>query len=176
MPYRSNYNQNLPKVQSEFEEKIIQVNRVSKKTKGGNRSSFSVLMVVGDRKDRLGVGLGKATEVSSAVVKATTYAKKHLITIPLKGNTIPHEVYVKLGAAKVLLKPAPPGAGVIAGGTVRTVIGVTGIRDIVSKCLGTKNKASNVYATMEALKKLRILADRNIGTRDQKTETNNIDR
>jgi small subunit ribosomal protein S5 len=77
-----------------------------------------------------------------------------LITIPLKGTTIPHEVYVKLGAAKVLLKPAPPGAGVIAGGTVRTVIGVTGIRDIVSKCLGTKNKASNVYATMKALQQL----------------------
>lgn len=156
MPYRSNYNPNLPKVESEFEEKIIQVNRVSKKTKGGNRSTFSVLMVVGDRKDRVGVGLGKAAEVSSAVAKATTYAKKHLITIPLSGTTIPHEVYVKLGAAKVLLKPASPGAGVIAGGTVRTIIAVTGIRDIVSKTLGTKNKASNVYATMEALSQLKI--------------------
>ena len=158
MAYRSNYSQNLPKVESEFTEKIIQVNRVSKKTQGGNRSSFSVLMVVGDKKGRVGVGMGKAAEVSSAVAKATTYAKKHLITVPLKGTTIPHEVYVKLGAAKVLLKPAPPGAGVIAGGTVRTIVEVTGIRDIVSKTLGTKNKASNVYATMEALKKLSFRA------------------
>lgn len=144
-----------PTVPSEFEEKIIQVNRVSKKTKGGNQSSFSVLVVVGDKKGRVGVGLGKATEVSVAIAKATNYAKKHLMIVPLKKTTIPHEIYVKLGAAKVLLKPAPEGTGVIAGGTVRVIAEVAGIKDIVSKTLGTKNKASNVYATMKALSLLR---------------------
>jgi len=139
----------------EFEEKIVQVNRVSKKTKGGNRIGFSVLVVVGDRKGRVGVGLGKAPEVSAAVAKGANYAKKHLITVPMRNTTIPHEVFVKLGAAKVLLKPAPQGTGVIAGGAVRAVVGAAGIRDIVSKILGTDNKASNVYATLEALRQLR---------------------
>ena len=141
-----------PGVASEFEEKVVQVNRVSKKTKGGNKIGFSVLVVVGDHKGRVGVGLGGAPDVSSAVRKAVTYAKKHLYTVPMKGKTIPHQVYVKRGAAMVLLKPAPPGTGVIAGGAVRAVIDAVGIRDIVSKILGSKNQASNVYATMEALK------------------------
>jgi len=139
---------------SEFEEKIVQVNRVSKKTKGGNKIGFSVLAVVGDRKGRVGVGLGGAPDVSSAVKKGVAYAKKHLITVPMKGTTIPFELNVKLGAAKILLKPAPPGTGVIAGGAVRAVVEAAGIRDIVSKILGTKNQASNVYATIEALRQL----------------------
>lgn len=155
MAYGNNNNYRRPSVPSEFEEKIIQVNRVSKKTKGGNQSSFSVLVVVGDKKGRVGAGLGKAAEVSVAVAKATNYAKKHLMLVPLKKTTIPHEIYVKLGAAKVLLKPAPEGTGVIAGGTVRVIAEVTGIKDIVSKTLGTKNKASNVYATIKALSLLR---------------------
>ncbi|MBI5619429.1 30S ribosomal protein S5 [Candidatus Gottesmanbacteria bacterium] len=136
---------------SEFEEKVVQVNRVSKKTKGGNKISFSVLAVVGDRKGRVGVGLGGAPDVSSAVRKAVTYAKKHFITVPMRGTTIPHVVMLKRGAAKVLIKPAPPGTGVIAGGAVRAVVEAAGIRDIVSKILGSKNQASNVYATIEAL-------------------------
>lgn len=140
---------------SEFDEKVVQVNRVSKKTKGGNKIGFSILVVVGDKKGRVGVGLGGAPDVSSAVKKAVVYARKHLITVPMNKTTIPHAIYVKLGAAKVLLKPAPAGTGVIAGGPVRAVVEAAGIRDIVSKALGTKNKASNVYATMEALKKLR---------------------
>lgn len=139
----------------EFEEKVIQVNRVSKKTKGGNRRGFSVIVVIGDKKCRVGVGLGKAPEVQSAVQKAVSYAKKHLITVNLKGTTIPHEVRLKLGAAQVLLKPAPVGTGVIAGGAIRSVVETAGIKDIVSKVLGTNNKASNVYATMAALKTLR---------------------
>ena len=151
----TNFPRREGKPESEFEEKIIQVKRVSKKTQGGNRATFSVLVVVGDKKGNVGVGLGKATEVSSAVVKATTYGKKHLIAVSLKGTTIPHEIFVKLGAAKVLLKPAPEGTGVIAGGAVRSVVTAVGIRDIVSKTLGTKNQASNVYATMEALRRLR---------------------
>jgi small subunit ribosomal protein S5 len=139
----------------EFEEKIVQVNRVSKKTKGGNKIGFSVLVVVGDKKSRVGVGLGGAPDVSSAVKKAVGYAKKHLFTVPMKGTTIPHIVQVKRGAAKVLLKPAPPGTGVIAGGAVRAVVEAAGIRDVVSKILGSKNQASNVYATLEALKQLK---------------------
>jgi small subunit ribosomal protein S5 len=141
----------LPK---EFEEKVVQVNRVSKKTKGGNKIGFSVLVVVGDKKGRVGVGLGDAPDVSNAVRKGVSYAKKHLITVSMKGKTIPHMVYVKRGAAKVLIKPAPPGTGVIAGGAVRAVVEAAGIRDIVSKILGSKNQASNVYATIEALKML----------------------
>jgi small subunit ribosomal protein S5 len=141
---------------SEFTEKVVQVNRVSKKTKGGNKIGFSVLVVVGDRKGRVGVGLGGAPEVASAVRKAVNYAKKHLLAVPLKGTTIPHEVYVKRGAAKVILKPAPSGTGVIAGGAVRAVVEAAGIRDVVSKILGSKNQASNVYAALEALKKFKV--------------------
>lgn len=139
----------------EFEEKIVQVNRVSKKTKGGNRIGFSIVVVVGDKKGRVGVGLGKAPDVSSAIKKGISYAKKHLITVCMKETTIPHEIYLKLGAAKVLLKPAPKGTGVIAGGAVRAVVTAAGIKDIVSKTLGTNNQASNVYATLSALKKLK---------------------
>lgn len=146
-------NQNLEA--QEFFERVVQVNRVSKKTKGGDKRSLSVLVVVGDKKGRVGVGLGKAAEVQSAVRKATAYAKKHMITVPLKGRTIPHSILVKSGAARVLLKPAPIGTGVIAGGAVRIVAEAAGIGDIVSKSLGTKNKASNVYATLEALGKLK---------------------
>jgi small subunit ribosomal protein S5 len=145
-----------PQMMKEFEEKVVQVNRVSKKTKGGNKIGFSVLVVVGDKKGRVGVGLGGAPDVTSAVKKAVSYAKKHLFTVPMKGKTIPHAVLVKRGAAKVMIKPAPPGTGVIAGGAVRAVVEAAGIRDIVSKILGSSNQASNVYATLEALKKLKL--------------------
>jgi small subunit ribosomal protein S5 len=141
---------------SGLEEKIVQVNRVSKKTKGGNRIGFSVLAVVGDKKGKVGVGLGGAPDVSSAVRKAVSYAQKHMFEVAMRGTTIPHEIRVKRGAAKIMLKPAPPGTGVIAGGAVRAVVEAAGIRDIVSKILGSKNQASNVYATMEALKLLRL--------------------
>ena len=140
----------------EFEEKIAQINRVAKKTKGGNRISFSVLVVAGDKKGKVGVGLGKALDVSSAVKKGLGRAKKKMIEVPMKGTTIPHEILIKKGAAKVLLKPAPPGTGIIAGGAVRLVVELAGIKDIVSKILGSNNKASNVYATIEALKKLSL--------------------
>lgn len=154
-----NYRQNQ-ELESEYFERVVQVNRVSKKTKGGNKRSLSVLVVVGDRKGRVGVGLGKAAEVQSAVRKATVYAKKHLINVPLKGTTIPHSILVKVGAARVLLKPAPEGTGVIAGGAVRIVVEAAGIHNIVSKILGTENKASNVYATLEALKRLKPVKEK----------------
>lgn len=148
-------NRQRPQEPSEFYEKVVQVNRVSKKTKGGDKRSLSVLVVVGDRKGKVGVGLGKAADVQSAVRKATTYAKKHMIIVPLKdGRTILHAVSVKLGAARIMLKPAPKGTGVIAGGPVRVVVEAAGIHDVVSKILGTENKASNVYATLHALKEI----------------------
>lgn len=138
----------------EFEEKVIQVNRVSKKTKGGNKIGFSVLVVVGDKKGRVGVGLGKSKDVASAIRKGIAYAKKHLISVPLVKGTIPHDIRIKRGAAKIFLKPAPEGSGVIAGGAVRAVVEAAGIRNISGKVLGTKNQASNVYATLDALNNL----------------------
>jgi small subunit ribosomal protein S5 len=144
-------------MEKEFEEKMVQVNRVSKKTKGGNRISFSALVVVGNKNGKVGVGLGKAVDVTSAMRKAVKYAQKHLIDVPMKGTTIPHEIRIKLGAAKLLLKPAPEGSGVIAGGPVRAVVEAAGIRDIVGKILGTANKASNVYAAFAALKQLKAV-------------------
>lgn len=138
----------------EYEEEIVQVNRVSKKTKGGNKIGFSVLTVVGNKNGKVGVGLGKAPDVSSAIKKGVAIAKKHAIEIPIINGTIPFEYRIKLGAAKILLKPAPPGSGVIAGGAVRSVVSLAGIQNISSKVLGTGNQASNVYATMEALKQI----------------------
>lgn len=139
---------------SEFKEEIIQVNRVSKKTKGGNKIGFSVLVVVGDKNGRVGVGLGKAADVSHSIKKGISFAKKHLIEVPIVKDTIPFQINIKLGAAKILLKPAPAGSGVIAGGAVRSVVSAAGIKNISSKVLGTKNQASNVYATITALKTL----------------------
>lgn len=139
----------------EFEEKVVQISRVSKKTKGGNRISFAALVVVGDKKGRVGVGLGKAADVSAAMRKGSTYAQNHLINVPMRGNTIPHEMRIKLGAARLLLKPAPAGTGVIAGGAVRAVVEAAGVKDIIGKILGTNNQASNVAATFEALKRLK---------------------
>ena len=137
-----------------FEEKIVQVNRVSKKTKGGNKIGFSVLAVVGNKKGKVGVGLGKAPDISSAIRKAVAVGKKHVIEVPIVNATIPFDFTIKLGAAKVMLKPAPRGSGVIAGGAVRSVVAAAGIENISSKVLGTKNQASNVYATIEALRRL----------------------
>jgi len=138
----------------EFEEKVVQVSRVSKKTKGGNQFGFSVLMVVGDRQGKVGVGLGKAPDVMSAIKKGVRKAKKRMFVVPMDGSTIPFSVEVKRGAGLIMLKPAPRGTGVIAGGPVRAVVEAAGIRDISSKILGTSNKASNVYTTFAALKEL----------------------
>ena len=146
---------NFKMEEREFEEKVVQVRRVSKKTKGGNKISFSVLMVVGDKKGRVAAGLGKAPNVRSAIQKGINYAKKHFIEVPLRKGTIPHEIRIKHGAAKILLKPAPAGTGIIAGGAVRNVAEAAGIENIVSKILGTRNKLNNVYATIEALKRLK---------------------
>ena len=145
---------------SEFDEKIIQINRVSKKTKGGNRMGFSVLVVAGDKKGRVGLGLGKGPDVLSGIKKGSRKARDRMITIPMKGTTIPFAITLKQGAAKVILRPAPEGTGIIAGGAVRAVLDAAGVRDVVSKIMGTNNKASNVYATFAALKKMSLIVKR----------------
>lgn len=121
---------------------------------------FSALVVVGDRKGKVGVAISKGRDARSAIQKSITYAKRHMIQVPMKGTTIPYDVIEKFSAARVLLKPAPPGSGIIAGGPMRVVLEAAGIRDVVGKILGTKNKISNVYATVEALKKLSEIQER----------------
>lgn len=143
----------------EFEEKVIRISRVSKKTKGGNNVGFSVLMVVGDKKGRVGVGLGKAKDVIGAIKKGIKKAKKKMIMVPLDGTTIPFAITVKKGAGVVMLKPAPKGSGVIAGGPVRAVVEAAGVRDISSKILGSENQASSVYATFEALTEIQKIVE-----------------
>jgi small subunit ribosomal protein S5 len=138
-------------VSDEFAETVVEIKRISKKTKGGNTIRFSALVVVGDRKGRVGVGLSKAPDVSSAIRKSLAAARRRLVTVPLRGTSVPYSVEEKFSAAKVLLKPAPPGSGIIAGGPMRVVLEAAGIRDASGKILGTKNKASNVYATLKAL-------------------------
>lgn len=139
---------------SEYSETVIEVKRISKKTKGGNTIRFSALVVVGDKKGKVGLGLAKAADVSSAIQKSIASAKRNMFQAPLRGTTIPYLVAEKFSAAKVLIKPAPKGSGIIAGGAIRVILEAAGVSDAVGKILGTKNKASNVYATFAALKKL----------------------
>ncbi len=154
-PSVSQVSQMMPESDTkELEEKVIQISRVSKKTKGGNKMGFSILMVVGDRRGRVGLGLGKSNDVMSAIRKGVKKAKKKMITVPLDGTTIPFSINVKLGSGRVLLKPAPKGSGVIAGGPVRAVVEAAGIRDISSKILGSGNQSVSVYATFEALRRI----------------------
>jgi small subunit ribosomal protein S5 len=144
-----NFNQ-----ENKLEEKVVALNRVSKKTKGGNKMRFAALVIVGNRAGRVGVGLGKSDDVSSAITKGASIAKKKMIDVKIENDTIPHQILLKKGAAQIMLKPAPAGTGIIAGGAVRAVVEAAGIKNISSKILGTDNKASNVYATFAALEML----------------------
>ena len=140
---------------SEFKEKLVSVNRVSKTVKGGRNMRFSALMVVGDEKGRIGCGMGKAVEIPEAIRKGTEDAKKNMVTISLVGTTIPHEVIGVYGTGRVLLMPAPEGTGVIAGGPVRQVLEAVGVKNIRTKSIGSNNPINMVKATMEGLKQLR---------------------
>lgn len=139
----------------EFEQKLLDLARVTRVVKGGRRFRFRATVVIGDRKGRVGVGVAKGSDVSDAIGKAVNEAKKKMINVSIVGNTIAHDVFVKVGSAKILLKPALEGQGIIAGGAVRTVMDLAGIKDIVSKSLGTSNKLNVARATIEALKELK---------------------
>lgn len=141
-----------PTEPKQFEELVINIDRVARVVKGGRRFRFKALVVVGDRKNKVGVGVSKGSDVQTAIAKATDVAKKNMITIATKGSTIPHDAEVKVSGARVLLKPAAPGTGIIAGGVIRQIIGVTGVHNLLSKSLGSTNKVNIAYATIEALK------------------------
>jgi small subunit ribosomal protein S5 len=143
----------------QYEERTIRVNRVSKVVKGGRRFSFAALTVVGDQKGNIGVGYGKANEVPDAIKKSTEHAKKRLMFVKLKGDTIPHDVIGEFDGGRVLLKPASPGTGLIAGGGVRAVLEAAGVKNVLTKSMGSKNHIAVVNATVNALLKLRLAAD-----------------
>ncbi len=143
-----------PQEPKQFEEIVINIDRVSRVVKGGRRFRFKALVVVGDHKTKVGVGVAKGADVQTAVAKATEVAKKHMIVIAINGDTIPHEAEARLTGAHVLIKPASPGTGIIAGGVVRTILGVTGISNTITKSLGSTNKVNIAYATIEALRSL----------------------
>lgn len=137
---------------SEFEQKVVDIARVARVVKGGKRFSFRTVIVIGDRKGKVGIGIAKGPDMKISTEKAFVRAKKNIVKVNIKGNTIPYQVYKKLGSAKILLKPAVKGKGVVAGGAVRAVISLAGISDISAKMLGSSNRLNNARATVEALK------------------------
>jgi small subunit ribosomal protein S5 len=153
-PRRDNRRNDQPREEKIFQENVIAIDRVARVVAGGRRFRFKALVAVGDGKTRVGIGVAKAMDVQGAVAKATEKAKKQLVTFPVVNATIPHDVEAKVGGAKVLLKPAAPGTGVIAGGAIRSIVNLTGVTNLLSKALGSNNKVNNAYATLEALRQL----------------------
>ena len=146
-------------VEKEFEERVVTINRVTKVVKGGRRFRFAALVVIGDKKGRVGFGTGKANEVPDAIKKAVEDAKKNVFNVPIVGTTIPHEITGRYGAGEIFLRPATEGTGVIAGGPVRAVLELAGINDILSKCLGSRTPINMVRASIAALKDLKTIED-----------------
>ena len=140
--------------EKQFDERTLHIDRVARVVKGGRRFRFRALVVVGDRKHRVGIGSAKGADVTGAVTKATDVAKKHMIEVPLYKGTLPHEVEAKVSGARILLKPASAGTGLIAGGAVRTILEVAGVHNVLSKSLGSSNKTNTAYATLSALQSL----------------------
>ena len=143
----------------EFEERVVQINRISKTVKGGRKMRFSAIVVVGDKKGRVGYGLGKANEVPDAIRKASEAAKKNVKRIPLVDNnrTLPHEIVGRYGAGEVVLRPAAPGTGIVAGGVVRAILELAGATDVITKCIGSRTPINQVHATMQALEDLKTV-------------------
>lgn len=146
----------LTEEEKPFDERTIQVDRVARVVKGGRRFRFRALVAIGDHKGHVGIGIAKSTDVTSAITKATAVAKKHLIDVPIVDETIPHEVTAKVSGANILIKPALAGTGLIAGGAIRTILEVAGVRNALSKSLGSSNKANVAYATIEALQSAQL--------------------
>lgn len=141
----------------EFEEEVIQIDRVTRVVKGGRRLRFRATVVIGNKKGKVGVGIGKSSEVQGAISKAIAHAKKNLITVPMAGNTIPHRIYIKFKSARILMMPACPGTGIKAGGSLRKVAELAGIQDIMSKSLGTTNRLNNSQAAIKGLSLLKAI-------------------
>ena len=149
------YQDREEKIVSEFTDKVVEIKRVSKKTKGGNQISFTALVVTGDKKNRVGVGHGRAKSVADAIQKAINRGRKSIIEVPIVNGTIPASIKLKFKGAVILLRPGKEGSGLIAGGPIRSVVELAGIKDIVSKIIGSKNKSINVWATIKALEILK---------------------
>jgi small subunit ribosomal protein S5 len=150
-PMRRDNNRRPPREKGEFDKKIISIRRVARTYAGGKRMRLSVCLVAGDKKGRVGIGLGKGADVVTAEDKAMNQAKKNMVNVKLKGTTVMHEMFHKKGAAKIVIKPAAPGTGVIAGGALRAVLELAGVKDVLTKVLGTSNPITNAYAAVEAL-------------------------
>ncbi len=148
---RRNQRQDMPAEEKQYDERVVNIDRVARVVKGGRRFRFRALVVVGDKKGKIGIGIAKGADVTTAISKAIEAAKKNLVIITLYKDTIPHEAEAKVGGARILVKPAAPGTGLIAGGVVRTVLEVAGISNVLSKSLGSTNKINTAYATLEAL-------------------------